>query len=149
MHGIATNASHAGGQVELDVHNLWGLMEEKANHLALEDIIPQKRPFMISRSTFPSSGRWTGHWVCLPCREVVFDIFLTCSAFKLGDNYSLWSYLRYSLAVSSETNWLIFSFTNRNHGLPIHIIRVFSNFSYFKFLSLGQTRVVLVCYLFF
>ncbi|KAF9472639.1 hypothetical protein BDN70DRAFT_844291 [Pholiota conissans] len=78
IHALATNASHAGGQVELDVHNLWGLMEEKATHLALQDIIPNKRPFMISRSTFPSSGRWTGHW--------------------LGDNFSLWSYLRYSIA---------------------------------------------------
>lgn len=63
IHALATNASHAKGQVELDVHNLWGLMEEKTTHLALQDVIPSKRPFMISRSTFPSSGRWTGHWV--------------------------------------------------------------------------------------
>jgi len=63
IHALATNATHADGQVELDVHNLWGLMEEKATHLALQDILPGKRPFVISRSTFPSSGRWTGHWV--------------------------------------------------------------------------------------
>ncbi|KAF8154898.1 glycosyl hydrolases family 31-domain-containing protein [Crassisporium funariophilum] len=78
IHALATNASHADGQVELDVHNLWGLMEEKATHLALQDILPKKRPFMISRSTFPSSGKWTGHW--------------------LGDNFSLWSYLRFNIA---------------------------------------------------
>lgn len=78
LHALATNASHADGQVELDVHNLWGLMEEKATHLAVQDIHPGKRPFLISRSTFPSSGKWTGHW--------------------LGDNFSLWAYLRYSLA---------------------------------------------------
>jgi alpha-glucosidase len=77
-HALATNATHVGGQVELDVHNLWGLMGEKVNRLALENIIPQERPFMISRSTLPSSGRWTGHW--------------------LGDNYSLWAYLRYSIS---------------------------------------------------
>ena len=65
LHTLATNASHADGQVELDVHNLWGMMEEKATHLALQDIIPKRRPFIISRSTFPSSGKWTGHWVCL------------------------------------------------------------------------------------
>lgn len=53
-------------------------MEEKATHLAVQDIHPGKRPFLISRSTFPSSGKWTGHW--------------------LGDNFSLWAYLRYSLA---------------------------------------------------
>ena len=63
IHTLATDATHADGQVELDVHNLWGLMQEKATHLALLDILPQKRPFVISRSTFPSSGRWTGHWV--------------------------------------------------------------------------------------
>ncbi|KAF5371361.1 hypothetical protein D9615_009680 [Tricholomella constricta] len=78
IHALATNATHASGQVELDVHNLWGLMEEKATHIALQEISPGKRPFIISRSTFPSSGKWTGHW--------------------LGDNFSLWSYLRHSIA---------------------------------------------------
>jgi alpha-glucosidase len=63
LHALATNSSHADGQVELDVHNLWGLMEEKATHLAVQDIHPGIRPFLISRSTFPSSGKWTGHWV--------------------------------------------------------------------------------------
>jgi alpha-glucosidase len=66
---VATNATHAGGYVELDAHNLWGLMEEKATHLALQEILPGKRPFIISRSTFPSSGRWTGHWVSYHCRS--------------------------------------------------------------------------------
>ncbi|KAF9528217.1 glycosyl hydrolases family 31-domain-containing protein [Crepidotus variabilis] len=75
---IATNATHVDGQVELDTHNLWGLMEEKATYKALQSIISGKRPFIISRSTFPSSGRWTGHW--------------------LGDNFSLWSYLRHSIS---------------------------------------------------
>ncbi|KAF9526788.1 glycosyl hydrolases family 31-domain-containing protein [Crepidotus variabilis] len=77
-HALATNATHVDGQVELDTHNLWGLMEEKATHLALKSIQPGKRPFLISRSTFPSSGRWTGHW--------------------LGDNFSLWAYLRHSIS---------------------------------------------------
>ncbi|KAF9563513.1 hypothetical protein CPC08DRAFT_324975 [Agrocybe pediades] len=78
IHALATNATHADGQVELDVHNLWGLMEEKATHLALQEILPKQRPFLISRSTFASSGKWTGHW--------------------LGDNFSLWSYLRHSIS---------------------------------------------------
>jgi len=54
------------------------LMEEKATHLALQKILPGKRPFLISRSTFASSGKWSGHW--------------------LGDNFSLWSYLRHSIS---------------------------------------------------
>ncbi|KAF9451452.1 glycoside hydrolase family 31 protein [Macrolepiota fuliginosa MF-IS2] len=78
LHALATNATHVDGQVELDVHNLWGLMEEKATHAAVRSVLPGKRPFLISRSTFPSSGKWTGHW--------------------LGDNFSLWSYLRFSIA---------------------------------------------------
>ena len=74
---IAANATHAGGQLELDVHNLWGLMEEKATYDALLELNPGKRPFIISRSTFASSGRWTGHW--------------------LGDNFSKWSYMYLSI----------------------------------------------------
>ena len=64
IHALATNATHAGGYAELDVHNLWGMMEAKATHKALQELLPG-RPFLISRSTFPSSGSWSGHWVCV------------------------------------------------------------------------------------
>ncbi|GJE89250.1 glycoside hydrolase family 31 protein [Phanerochaete sordida] len=77
LHALATNATHAGGYAELDVHNLWGLMEERATHLALRALHPHQRPFLIARSTFPSAGRWSGHW--------------------LGDNFSRWQYLRASV----------------------------------------------------
>lgn len=62
LHALATNATHAGGYVELDTHNLWGMMEEKATHLALQSLHPGKRPFLISRSTFPApvNGPVTG-----------------------------------------------------------------------------------------
>ncbi|KAF9260094.1 hypothetical protein L218DRAFT_1054996 [Marasmius fiardii PR-910] len=71
---VATNATHADGRiVDIDVHNLFGLMEERATNQVLQKLRPGKRPFIISRSTFPSSGRWTGHW--------------------LGDNFSTWKYL--------------------------------------------------------
>ncbi|KAF5391079.1 hypothetical protein D9757_003119 [Collybiopsis confluens] len=77
VHTLATNATHAGGIVDLDVHNMWGLMEEKATHLALQELQPGKRPVIIARSTFPSTGKWAGHW--------------------LGDNYSKWEYLYYNI----------------------------------------------------
>ncbi|OCH87271.1 hypothetical protein OBBRIDRAFT_736445 [Obba rivulosa] len=77
VHTIATNATHAGGFAELDVHNMWGMMEERATHLALQTLQPGKRPVLISRSTFPSSGKWTGHW--------------------LGDNYSKWQYMHFNI----------------------------------------------------
>ncbi|KAF8587489.1 glycoside hydrolase family 31 protein [Ramaria rubella] len=77
VHTLATNATHAPGYLELDTHNMWGLMEEKATHNALAALHPGQRPFLISRSTFPSSGKWTGHW--------------------LGDNYSKWQYMYLSI----------------------------------------------------
>ncbi|KAF8436228.1 glycoside hydrolase family 31 protein [Boletus edulis BED1] len=76
-HTLATNATHQDGYVELDVHNMFGLMEEKTTYLALKELSPKQRPFLISRSTFPSSGKWTGHW--------------------LGDNYSKWQYMYLSI----------------------------------------------------
>ncbi|KAJ6533997.1 glycoside hydrolase family 31 protein [Mycena vulgaris] len=77
LHTLATNATHAGGIAELDVHNMWGMMEEKATHLALQELQPGRRPVIIARSTFPSSGKWAGHW--------------------LGDNFSKWEYMYRSI----------------------------------------------------
>jgi len=44
-----------------DVHNLYGLFEMKATYKALLET-RRTRPFIISRSTYPSSGRYGGHW---------------------------------------------------------------------------------------
>ncbi|KAJ7265080.1 glycosyl hydrolases family 31-domain-containing protein [Mycena rebaudengoi] len=76
-HTLAPNASHAGGYAELDVHNLWGLMEAATTHKALKAVLPGQRPFIIGRSAFASSGKWAGHW--------------------LGDNYSKWEYMYLSI----------------------------------------------------
>ena len=47
--------------LEYDAHNLFGISEAMATSNALEDLI-DKRSFVISRSTFPGSGQYTGHW---------------------------------------------------------------------------------------
>ncbi|XP_077865950.1 lysosomal alpha-glucosidase-like, partial [Saccoglossus kowalevskii] len=59
-----------------NVHNLYGMSEMIASHDALANI-RGKRPLVISRSTFPSSGKYGGHW--------------------LGDNNSLWKDMWYSI----------------------------------------------------
>ncbi|XP_040043282.2 lysosomal alpha-glucosidase [Gasterosteus aculeatus] len=63
--------------VHYNLHSLYGLMEAKASASALRRIVA-KRPFVISRSTFPSQGMYSGHW--------------------LGDNRSLWKDLYTSIA---------------------------------------------------
>ncbi|XP_057698351.1 lysosomal alpha-glucosidase [Corythoichthys intestinalis] len=60
-----------------NLHSLYGLMEGEASANALRRILG-KRPFVISRSTFPSQGMYTGHW--------------------LGDNRSQWQDLYTSIA---------------------------------------------------
>ncbi|XP_053333226.1 lysosomal alpha-glucosidase [Clarias gariepinus] len=65
------NSSH------YNLHNLYGLMEAEATASALRRIL-SKRPFVISRSTFPSQGKYSGHW--------------------LGDNRSQWKDLYMSIS---------------------------------------------------
>lgn len=71
-HTLATNATHAGGLVELDVHNLFGALEARSTYHALKTLWPAKRPFIIGRSTFTGSGKWAGHWVSVEFAVVCF-----------------------------------------------------------------------------
>lgn len=59
-----------------NVHSLYGLSEVNVSYTTLANI-RKKRPFIISRSTFPSSGRYAGHW--------------------LGDNVSEWPEMHFSI----------------------------------------------------
>lgn len=62
--------------IQYNTHNLYALYESKASHRAMLKI-RNERPFILSRSTFPSSGKYTAHW--------------------LGDNDSSFQSLYYSI----------------------------------------------------
>ncbi|XP_062874741.1 lysosomal alpha-glucosidase [Trichomycterus rosablanca] len=59
-----------------NLHNLYGLTEAIATHSALLKV-RGSRPFVLSRSSFPGLGRFSGHWT--------------------GDVRSDWEQLRYSI----------------------------------------------------
>ncbi|KAI2783821.1 glycoside hydrolase family 31 protein [Daldinia loculata] len=77
VHAVSPNATHHGGIIEYDVHNLYGHQILNATYHALLNVFPEKRPFIIGRSQFAGSGKWAGHWG--------------------GDNYSLWAFLFFSI----------------------------------------------------
>ncbi|KAK9762529.1 hypothetical protein K7432_011651 [Basidiobolus ranarum] len=77
FHTAPMDAIHKNGLLEYDVHNLFGHMESIVTRNALLRINPEKRPFILSRSTFSGTGKHAGHWT--------------------GDNWSNWDQLRYSI----------------------------------------------------
>ncbi|KAI5451157.1 hypothetical protein NCC49_002033 [Naganishia albida] len=74
---VATNATGHDGVQQYHVHNLYGYQSEVATQKALLKVTPGVRPFLLSRSTFPGSGKHMAHW--------------------LGDNFALWEYMKYSI----------------------------------------------------
>ncbi|KAI5644151.1 glycosyl hydrolases family 31 domain-containing protein [Phthorimaea operculella] len=72
---ICMEAKHHIGR-HYDVHNLYALYEAVATNFALQEI-RGKRPFIISRASFPGLGKYAGHWS--------------------GDIQSTWEDMRYSI----------------------------------------------------
>jgi len=71
------DVQYYGGLIDYDIHNMYGHMESVVSYKALLNIDPVKRPFLLSRSTFPGTGRYAAHW--------------------LGDNHSWWKDMYYSI----------------------------------------------------
>jgi len=69
------DAVHYGGIPELYLHNTFGMVEGKATYNFLKTI--NDLVFILSRSTFYGSGKYTAHWT--------------------GDNYSDYNYLALSI----------------------------------------------------
>ncbi|NWT12138.1 MGA protein, partial [Vireo altiloquus] len=73
-----------------DVHNLYGWSQTKPTLEALQSIT-KERGIVITRSTYPSSGRWSGHW--------------------LGDNTAAWDQLHKSVVGMLEFSLFGISYT--------------------------------------
>uniref|UniRef100_A0A8C6BF76 Maltase-glucoamylase n=1 Tax=Monodon monoceros TaxID=40151 RepID=A0A8C6BF76_MONMO len=62
---------------QYDVHNLYGYSMAIATAEAVKTVFPNKRSFILTRSTFAGSGKFAAHW--------------------LGDNAATWNDLRWSI----------------------------------------------------
>jgi alpha-D-xyloside xylohydrolase len=80
---VAMSATQYGGARVYDTHNLYGLSEQVATNQALRTI-RGKRPFVLSRSSFMSSGKHTAKWT--------------------GDNGASWNDLKASIVGIMDFN---------------------------------------------
>ncbi|XP_020288298.1 lysosomal alpha-glucosidase-like [Pseudomyrmex gracilis] len=80
---LCMNAKHYLGS-HYDFHNTYGTSQAIATNYALRKI-RQKRPFIISRSTWVGHGHYAGHWT--------------------GDVYSLWHDLKMSIPAILSLNF--------------------------------------------
>ena len=78
-----TQTEHASGARQYDTHNLFGTTMAMTHHAAFKAVVG-KRPFLLSRSTFPGAGKWTAHWT--------------------GDNGANWENLGWSITGIMNTN---------------------------------------------
>ncbi|XP_038672624.1 maltase-glucoamylase, intestinal [Scyliorhinus canicula] len=73
-----------------DVHNLYGWSQTKPTLQSLQNITGE-RGIVVTRSTFPSSGQWAGHW--------------------LGDNTAAWDQMHKSIIGMMEFSLFGISYT--------------------------------------
>ncbi|XP_033761031.1 sucrase-isomaltase, intestinal-like isoform X1 [Pecten maximus] len=71
------------------VHSLYGHSHAMATHAALKEVMPGKRPFIVTRSSYPGTSKYAAHW--------------------LGDNQSQWRQLPWSIVGILEFSMFGFS----------------------------------------
>ncbi|XP_052028801.1 putative maltase-glucoamylase-like protein FLJ16351 [Apodemus sylvaticus] len=76
-----------------DVHSLYGWSQTRPTYEAVQEVTGE-RGIVITRSTFPSSGRWGGHW--------------------LGDNTAAWDQLGKSIIGMMEFSLFGIPYTGAN-----------------------------------
>ena len=59
---VSTNATSHTGELQYDLHNLYGYLSANATYHALLQIKQGQRPWFASRATFSGSGNFSGHW---------------------------------------------------------------------------------------
>ncbi|KAL4422366.1 hypothetical protein ABPG75_008563 [Micractinium tetrahymenae] len=73
---ISVLINHTGGALEYDAHVLYGMLQARASYAAYV-ALKQRRPFLLTRSTYVGSGAYTAHWT--------------------GDNNSTWADMQWSI----------------------------------------------------
>ena len=76
--------------IHYNLHNLYGHYEAIATNHAIREIIKNKRPFVLTRSSFAGTGAFAAHWS--------------------GDNRAYWEDLYYSIPIMLNFNMFAISF---------------------------------------
>uniref|UniRef100_A0A8C5KHT8 Sucrase-isomaltase, intestinal n=1 Tax=Jaculus jaculus TaxID=51337 RepID=A0A8C5KHT8_JACJA len=99
--------SDGSSVLHYDVHNLYGWSQVKPTLDALRRTTG-KRGIVISRSTYPTAGRWGGHW--------------------LGDNYADWSNMDKSI-IGIDNNSCLYNFVLFQRQDPVSWNETFAQMS--------------------
>jgi alpha-glucosidase len=79
-----------------EAHNIYGLMQARATREALERLVPERRPFVLTRAAFAGSQRYAALWT--------------------GDISSLWEHMEISIPMILNLGLSGYAFTGADVG---------------------------------